>query len=229
MHIIQMRIEEDAPATEEKLRTAFPLAHLWHFPLAQLHLHESVHLPENVHGIVTSKNGIRWLQHHQMPNNFPLACVGKQTASLAKEMGYDISYQAKNVAELIPKLCTAPKDTKFMYFRGDVVRHDIKSSLASYVYYQEYIAYHLSSIAQAFEAFPRDLYGQKLVFLSYAQSQSLALYAQIDWEKLNNAMVIAISEHAAKPLYGLSHVHVYHADIPSEEGMIAHLKMRMEQ
>jgi uroporphyrinogen-III synthase len=90
--------------------------------------------PTNFEAIVTtSQIAIRCLANLTPRRDFPLWCVGGESAKVAKELGFDNIHAAEGSAEdLLDKLFTTlslPLDKPLIHLSGDVVRVDMVKPL----------------------------------------------------------------------------------------------------
>lgn len=83
--------------------------------------------------VTTSQQSIHCLATLTSERNFPLWCVGTESAKIAKDLGFQVIHTAEGSAEdLVAKLIKtryAPSQKPYLHLSGDVVRWDVAQTL----------------------------------------------------------------------------------------------------
>lgn len=136
MHILITRPQESATSLANHLNhlghkvTIDSLIHI--IPLAS----DSLNLPSisSFEAIVTtSQHAIRCLSNLTSQRDYPLWCVGTESAKVARNLGFQIIHtsagSAENLVAELLKTITPPLDKPILHLSGDVIRMDVVKAL----------------------------------------------------------------------------------------------------
>ncbi len=136
MHILITRPEESAKSLTKDLQslghqvTVDPLIHI--LPIDQKRVLK--YFPPSLDVVVTtSQQAIRCLANLILQRDFPLWCVGSESAKVAKELGFHTIHEAEGSAEdLVDKLLLNLRpcmEKPILHVSGDVIRVDLVKAL----------------------------------------------------------------------------------------------------
>lgn len=154
----------------------------------------------------------------------PLFCVGKKTAQMARETGFE---KISHIAEDADELNAAIKKSSFkniLYLRGQNIAFDFKKELSDHgINVTEEICYEAIPVKILPEAIIDSLKTSEVDIITFFSARSAACFASL--LNTNNirpqgTKALCISDSVIESLHGYFEGKVYVSRTPDEDGMI---------
>lgn len=233
MKVLVTRPEEDAADTVRRLGEAGHTSVV--APVLQIRFHKTTALA--VGGVqawlATSRNGVRALVHNDARRDVPLLAVGRSTAELARNSGFDQVHNADgDVGDLVDLASERMKPSagRLVHAAGKEVAGDLLGSLEAKGFSVERQVLYAAEPVSELEADTASLLARRQIDAAlFFSARSAGVFASLVTKDeqlllaLARMTAICISDRAAAALAGLSFADIRVADRPNQDALLAEL------